>query len=98
ELALKLGLDFEIVTRETIEASRSGNPFVERSLVIARLDQLARNDDVLAKLEQTEWDLVVVDEAHKMSAHFFGDEIRKTRRYQLGELLGRITRHLLLMT
>lgn len=98
ELALKLGLEFEIVTRETIEASRSGNPFSEKSLVIARLDQLARNDDVLAKLKQTEWDLVVVDEAHKMSAHFFGDEVKKTRRYQLGELLGRVTRHLLLMT
>src|SRR5205085_6311665 len=69
ELALKLGLEFEIVTRTSIEASRTGNPFEEKSLVIARLDQLARNDDVQAKLEQTDWDLIVVDEAHKMSAH-----------------------------
>src|SRR6478736_3657711 len=98
ELALKLGLEFEIITRDAIEASRSGNPFAEKSLVIARLDQLSRNDDVQAKLEQTDWDLIVVDEAHKMSAHFFGLETKKTRRYQLGELLGRITRHLLLMT
>ncbi|GIU94951.1 MAG: RNA helicase [Gaiellaceae bacterium] len=98
ELALKLGLDFDIVTRHEIEASRSGNPFAERNLVIARLDQLSRNDDIQAKLEQTDWDLIVVDEAHKMSAHFFGYEVKKTRRYQLGELLGRITRHLLLMT
>jgi superfamily II DNA or RNA helicase len=98
ELALKLGLDFEMITRETIEASRSGNPFAEKSLVIARLDQLARSDEIQAKLEQTDWDLIVVDEAHKMSAHFFGSETKKTRRYLLGELLGRITRHLLLMT
>lgn len=98
ELALKLGLEFEIITRDTIEASRSGNPFAEKSLVIARLDQLSRNDEIQAKLEQTDWDLIVVDEAHKMSAHFFGREVKKTRRYQLGELLGRITRHLLLMT
>src|SRR4249919_3887994 len=98
ELALKLGLEFEIITRETIEASRSGNPFAEKSLVIARLDQLSRNDDIQAKLEQTDWDLIVVDEAHKMSAHFYGLETQKTRRYQLGELLGRITRHLLLLT
>jgi SNF2 family DNA or RNA helicase len=98
ELALKLGLEFEIITRDTIEASRSGNPFAEKSLVIARLDQLSRNDEIQAKLEQTDWDLIVVDEAHKMSAHFFGLETKKTRRYQLGELLGRITRHLLLMT
>jgi SNF2 family DNA or RNA helicase len=98
ELGQRLGLEFEIVTRDAIEASRSGNPFVEKNFVIARLDQLSRNDDVQAKLEQTDWDLVVVDEAHKMSAHFFGYEVKKTRRYQLGELLGRITRHLLLMT
>lgn len=98
ELALKLGLEFEIITRDTIEASRSGNPFAEKSLVIARLDQLSRSDEIQAKLEQTDWDLIVVDEAHKMSAHFFGAETKKTRRYLLGELLGRITRHLLLMT
>ncbi len=71
ELALKLGLEFEIITRDTIEASRSGNPFAEKSLVIARLDQLSRNDEIQAKLEQTDWDLIVVDEAHKMSAHFY---------------------------
>ena len=98
ELALKLGLEFEIITRDSIEASRSGNPFAEKNLVIARLDQLARSDEIQAKLEQTDWDLIVVDEAHKMSAHFYGLETQKTRRYQLGELLGRITRHLLLMT
>jgi superfamily II DNA or RNA helicase len=98
ELALKLGLEFEIITRDTIEASRSGNPFAEKSLAIARLDQLSRSDEIQAKLEQTDWDLIVVDEAHKMSAHYFGAETKKTRRYLLGELLGRITRHLLLLT
>ena len=51
-----------------------------------------------AKLEQTDWDLVVVDEAHKMSAHFYGMEVQETKRYRLGRLLGSITRHLLLMT
>jgi SNF2 family DNA or RNA helicase len=98
ELARKLGPKFEIITRDTIEASRSGNPFAEKSLVIARLDQLSRSDELQAKLEQTDWDLIVVDETHKMSAHFFGLETKKTHRHQLGELLGRITRHLLLMT
>jgi hypothetical protein len=81
-----------------IEASRSGNPFAEKSLVIARLDQLSRSEEIQAKLEQTDWDLIVVDEAHKMSAHFYGVEVKKTGRYMLGELLGRITRHFLLMT
>jgi len=98
ELAQKLGLEFDIVTRDAIEASRSGNPFAEKGLVLARLDQLSRNPDLQAKLEQTDWDLIVVDEAHKMSAHRYGVEVKKTQRYLLGELLGRITRHLLLMT
>jgi SNF2 family DNA or RNA helicase len=98
ELAQKLGLDFDIITRETIEASRSGNPFAEKNLIICRLDQLSRSDDVQAKLEQTDWDLVVVDEAHKMSAHFYGTEVEETKRYKLGRLLGSLTRHFLLMT
>lgn len=98
ELAQKLGLDFDIITRETIEASRSGNPFAERDLVICRLDQLSRNEDIQAKLEQTDWDLVVVDEAHKMSAHFYGNEVDETKRYKLGRQLGNLSRHFLLMT
>lgn len=32
KLAQKLGLEFEIITRDTIEASRSGNPFAENGL------------------------------------------------------------------
>jgi hypothetical protein len=51
-----------------------------------------------AKLEATDWDLVVVDEAHKMSAHFVGGEVKETKRYRLGRLAGSVTRHLLLMT
>jgi superfamily II DNA or RNA helicase len=98
ELWQKLGLDFEIITRETIEASKTGNPYAEKSLVISRLDHLSRNDELQEKLKLTDWDLVVVDEAHKMSAHYFGAELKETRRYRLGRLLGSVTRHLLLMT
>ncbi len=98
ELAEKFGLDFEILTRDAIEASHTGNPLAERDLVIARLDHLARNDDIQQRLSATEWDLVVVDEAHRMSAHYEGDEVRETRRYRLGKLLAATTRHLLLLT
>jgi superfamily II DNA or RNA helicase len=98
ELAEKFGLDFEILTKDAIEASHTGNPLAERDLVIARLDHLSRNDDIQARLEATEWDLVIVDEAHRMSAHYEGDEVRETRRYRLGKLLAATTRHLLLLT
>ncbi|MDD3828879.1 MAG: helicase-related protein, partial [Anaerolineae bacterium] len=46
----------------------------------------------------TDWDLVVCDEAHKMSAHYFGGEVSYTKRYRLGQLLSSVTRHFLLLT
>ncbi len=98
ELHQRFHLDFEILTTDRLEASVSGNAFVEMPLCIARLDKLSRNEEIQAKLRQSEWDLIVVDEAHKMSATFFGGEIKYTRRYQLGELLGTITRHLVLLS
>jgi len=98
ELWQRFGLDFEIISRETIENSKTGNPFAERNLVIARVDQMARSEDIMAKLAYTEWDLVVVDEAHKMSAHYFGNEVKETKRYKLGRELGKVTRHLLFLT
>ena len=83
-----------------MEAARSGNWFVENNLAIARLDKLARDEDLQAKLSAPDcrWDLVVVDEAHKLSASFFGGEVHYTKRHRLGQLLSGLTRHFLLMT
>ena len=40
--------------------------------MIARLDVLARNEDLQEKLHASnEWDLIISDEAHRMSATFF---------------------------
>lgn len=98
ELWFKFQLHFEIMTRETFETCVSGNPFLEKDRVIIRLDQIARAEDLRDKLRHADWDIVVVDEAHKMSAHFWGGELEETKRYKLGKLLGDITRHFLLMT
>ena len=99
ELFQRFQLPFDILTNDKLEAARTGNWFAENPLAIScRLDKLSRNEDVQAKLGSTDWDLVVSDEAHKMSATFFGGEIKHTKRYRLGQLLGSITRHLLLMT
>jgi SNF2 family DNA or RNA helicase len=69
ELGEKFGLDFAILTRDRIEAAQTGNPFDEANLWIARLDMLSRNEDLQARvLAAREWDLVVCDEAHRMSA------------------------------
>jgi superfamily II DNA or RNA helicase len=100
ELFQRFHLPFDILTNDKLEAARTGNWFLENNLVIARLDKLSRNEDVQAKLAAAEgrWDLVVCDEAHKMSATFFGGEIKYTKRYKLGQLLSTLTRHFLLLT
>ena len=99
ELKEKFGLDFRIVTREQIEASLTGNPFMDSGRLIMRLDMAARSDELKAKLEAAiDWDLVICDEAHRMSASYFGSEVKETQRHRLGKLLGAHTRNLLLMS
>lgn len=98
ELADKFDLHFDIMSRDMVEAARTGNPFQERNLLIARLDQLSRSEELQAKLGASDWDLVIVDEAHKMSARLWGDEVNRTLRFQLGELLRDHTRNFLLLS
>lgn len=97
EMAEKFGLEFTLFSREMVEQSR-GNAFEDADLMVARVDQLSRSEELLEKLRLSHWDLIVVDEAHKLSANYFGNKVNKTKRFQLGELLGSITRHFLLMT
>lgn len=98
ELYSKFHLKFEILTNDRFEAAVSGNVFEEVNLCIVRLDKLARNEVLQEKLKVTEWDLIVVDEAHKMSATVWGGEVKYTKRFLLGRLLSDITRHFLLLT
>ncbi|MDL2314623.1 DEAD/DEAH box helicase, partial [Desulfovibrio sp. OttesenSCG-928-C14] len=98
ELYRKFNLRFEILTNDRIESAVSGNVFTEANYAIARLDKLARNEQIQEKLRVTDWDLIVCDEAHKMSATIWGGEIKYTKRFQLGRLLSGITRHFLLLT
>jgi superfamily II DNA or RNA helicase len=98
ELFFKFGLRFDLLTNQLIDANVNLNVFETNPLLLARMDQLSRNEQLQAQLKETEWDLIIVDEAHRMGAHYFGGKLEKTKRFLLGELLGNITRHLLLMT
>ncbi|HQP50216.1 MAG TPA: helicase-related protein [Spirochaetota bacterium] len=98
EMYNRFHVPFEIMTNDKLESARTGNWFNENPFAICRLDKLSRDEDIQAKLRATEWDLVVCDEAHKMSAHFFGGELKYTKRYRLGQLLSSVTRHFLLLT
>ncbi|GAA1875908.1 helicase-related protein [Myceligenerans crystallogenes] len=99
ELSEKFGLTFDVLTKDSIDAVREpGDVFVRHPRLIARMDQLARHDGLMDALRRTDFDLVVVDEAHRMSATWSGEEVKRTKRYRLGERLGEVARHLLLMT
>lgn len=98
ELYQKFNLHFEILTNDMLESAATGNAFTEHNRIIARLDKLSRDEFVQKKIEASEWDLIVVDEAHKLSASVTGQKIKYTKRYHLGELLSRRTRHFLLLT
>ncbi len=98
ELYNKFHLKFEILTNDRFESAVSGNIFAETNLAIVRLDKLARNEVLQEKLKNTEWDLIVVDEAHKLSASVWGGEVKYTKRFLLGRLLSDITRNFLLLT
>jgi hypothetical protein len=89
-------LPFETITDEKLEAADSGCAFTETNLAICRLNKLSGNEDAQVKLVQTDWDFIMIDEAHKMSASLFG-WIKYIGRYRLGQLLTRLTWHFLLL-
>lgn len=88
---------FIIVDRSVINASWGQNVWTEHHQIITSLD-FAKQDDVMFALKDSSWDLVIVDEAHKMSAYKYGEKINKTARYQFGELISQITKYLLFLT
>jgi SNF2 family DNA or RNA helicase len=98
ELFEKFGLEFQIYSPLLEQASPNGNPFEDKHQLIIRLDQFSRNEELQEKLCAPGWDLVVFDEAHKLSAHYYGLELKTTARFRFAEKLGSHTRHLLLMT
>ena len=94
ELREKFGEKFLVFKGSDIRSQFGVNQWMEQDQVITSLD-LAKRDDVLPGLRQVNWDLVIVDEAHRMSAR---DESHESQRYRLGEMLRDLTDHMLLLT
>ena len=97
ELKEKFDETFMVLDRSTFNAHYGENPWEKNDQIITSID-FAKQDDILPSLSAVEWDLVVVDEAHKMAAYQYGNKLSKTQRYKLGEVLSKITNHLLFLT
>lgn len=97
EMRTKFKLNFTIMTNEGLHAANE-NWFKENPLIICRVHKMAWDENLHPKINEAEWDLIICDEAHKMSASHTGGEVTYTRLYRLGQLLGSRARNFLLMT
>jgi superfamily II DNA or RNA helicase len=87
--------DFEVVKGDVLRANYGSNPWQEKHQVVTSVSWVSRISDAKESLLRSQWDLIVVDEAHKMSAY---RSDKKTLAYKLGEKLSEMTDHFLLMT
>jgi superfamily II DNA or RNA helicase len=99
ELRERFGEHFDRIDRGFHTSLGSGRAWNVYSQVITSID-FAKQPDILESLSVAErWDLVIVDECHKMSAYRRGPtKVERSQRYRLGELLSDKTDRLLLLT
>src|SRR5215469_16158696 len=95
ELKDKFRENFEVIRSDVLRANYGSNPWQEKNQVITSVSWVSRIEDAKESLLRSHWDLIIVDEAHKMSAN---SADKKTLAYQLGEALSGMTDHYLLMT
>lgn len=95
ELKDKFREPFEVINSDVLRTNYGQNPWQDRNQLITSVSWVSRIEDARESLLRSRWDLVIVDEAHKMAAYA---EDRKTLAYRLGESLSAMTDHLLLMT
>ncbi|MCG9128544.1 DUF3883 domain-containing protein [Candidatus Poribacteria bacterium] len=97
EMKTRFEENFTHITREYVKAHSQENVWNREQQIITSMD-FARQDDIRDVIANTNFDLVIVDEAHKMAAYQYGDKTDKTKRYQLGECLSKCTTHYLFLT
>lgn len=95
EMTDKFREPFEVIRSDVLRSTYGTNPWQDKNQVITSISWVSRMEDARQSLLRSRWDLVIIDEAHKMSAY---SDDKKTMAYQLGEALGEMTDHYLLMT
>ena len=97
ELKDRFEENFIIMERGLLNSQPGENVWARESHLITSID-FAKRNDVMPSIASAQWDLIIVDEAHKMAAYQYGNKLNKTSRYRLGETLSNISTHLLFLT
>src|SRR5947207_9299970 len=95
EMKDKFRENYEVILSDVLRANYGSNPWQEKNQVVTSVSWISRIEDAKDSLLRSRWDLIIVDEAHKMSAY---SSEKKTLAFQLGEALSERTDHYLLMT
>lgn len=98
ELQEKFGLYARLVNRASFEAEPGQFARHDDGIFVTSIDFLARNEGCLSAVSAIQWDLVVVDEAHKLSAYEYGAKLEESERYKAVKVLTNKTDHLLFLT
>lgn len=97
ELKDKFNEVFEVINRNSTETLYGQSAWESRSQCLTSID-FAKQDEIQDSLKDVRWDLIIVDEAHKMAAYQYGTKTKKSDRYKLGEVLSKQTDHLVFLT
>jgi len=84
ELKEKFQENFVVVDKSVMDTHWGQNVFLEKNQIVTSIDFLARNESARLALQDSQWDLCIVDEAHKMAAYRYGEKVSKTLRYKVG--------------
>ena len=95
EMYLKFNINFKLANRAAFQSDPA--IFTSSDKIITSIDFL-RSEDVLNVVKETSWDLIIVDEAHKLSAFDYGQKKYISKRYQVIDTLASKCEHLLLLT
>ncbi len=91
-------LNFEVFGSEGDVTDRKSNAFAKHDLLIASVDTLKQPNRLKRLEEAPQWDLIVFDEAHHLTAWRSGGKTKKTQNYKLAELLKSKARDLILLS
>ena len=95
EMGVKFNVPFKLVNRSIF--SSEPTVFQNSDRIVASIDFVSR-EDIMNVLSKTSWDLVIFDEAHKLSAYEYGEKIYKSKRYEVAHMLSQQCEHMLLLT